>query len=412
LKIQQLSSTEGELDVVGHLINTPITAGLYLAGGLIFHPGSTSLHVAAWTRRPGLIEKLISNGAKPNVQNSVGRTPLHFAADIGCKDSVRALLDNGAIATLQDSSLMTPLMITCSNGSIPTVQLLTVHEHGRHIIDAHGQSALHHSAKSAGFQAFIHLLEAGWDPYQTDTVGRSSINLALGDRIFLTYILNADLDLEHLMPKGAHSIFYGNAHLLRLFLRRFPEEYRQRLVNHKHTIWEPPLCYAARCTDIVSMEVMIGAGANIEIQDAMGRTALIFACLAGCLDPVKLLVRNGAKLQYNVMGQSVSAFEAAHNHEKITTWLLVLRHTEYRRISNVDHTEGRSLKYWSGVRQLEIPLEGYFSRKLGQSRWDWVRSIHDRKESWRTMVPLDWDPASHIAPLFVRPKYSLDRDTV
>jgi ankyrin repeat protein len=311
---------------------------------------------------------------------------------------------------------MTPLMIACSNGSVPIVQLLTVHEHGRLIRDARGQSALHHSTRPAGFQAFIHLLEAGWDPYQTDNVGRSSIHLALSDRRFLTYILNADLDLEHLMPKGAHVLqlllFYGNADRLRLFLRRFPEEYRQRLVNHKSAIGQHPLFHAAQGANIISMQFMIRAGVDVEIQDFIGRTALIFACLAGRLDSVKLLVRNGAKLRYDVMEQSVSAFEAAHNHEKITKWLLVLRHTEHRRISDVDKTEGRSLKYWSGVRQLEIPLEGYFSRKLGQSRWDWIKFIHSRKDSWRTMVPLDWDPASHMAPLFVRPKHSLDRDTV
>jgi len=370
------------------------------------------LHLAAWTQQPELVEKLILSGAETNVQDNRGWTPLHFAVRAGCKDSVSSLLKYGANPTVRDDYLRTPLMVGCENGSVPVIDLLIVHEKCKPAVDVNGESALHYSVSVTGFEAFIHLLEAGWNPYHKSVSGQSSIDAALSLPRFSTYILNAGLDLEHLIPTGDVEdyppVFFGSAHLLRLFLRRFPETSRRRIVNSKHAMQQHPLSRAARHADIISMEAMIGAGVNIEVLDPIGRTPLINACLAGCLTSVKLLIRKGAKLQYEFAGQSMNAIEAAHSQEKVIEWLLVSRHTEHRRITNIAETEERILKYWSGIRELEVPIEGSFSRRVGQSRLDWVIFIHAQKADWRRMVPLDWIRTSHIARLFIKPAHSLD----
>ena len=384
--------------------------------GFVFGAGSTPLHLAAWTKQPKLVEKLILSGAETNGQDSIGWTPLHFAVLVGCKDSVSFLLGHGASPTVRDSYLETPLMVACKNGSVPVIDSLIVHEQSNPAVDIHGNSALHYSVSPTGFEAFIHLLEAGWDPYHKTTSGKSSINAALSLPRFSTYVLNAGFDLEHLIPTGEDiaypPVFFGNAHLLRLFLRRFPEVSRHRMVNYKYAMQEHPLSRAARNADIISMEAMIGAGVNIEVFDPTGRTPLINACLAGCLTSAKLLIQKGAKPQYDFNGQPMNALEAAQDQEKVIKWLLVLRHTEHRRITNIAETEEQILKCWSGVRELEVPLEGPYSRRFGQSRWDWVKSIHAIKADWRAMVPLDWSRTSHIAPLFIRLPHSLDGERV
>jgi hypothetical protein len=374
------------------------------------------LHLAAWTKQPKLVKKLISNGAETNAQDDSGWTPLHFSALVGCKDSVSLLLEHGANPTVRDNFLQTPLMVACKGGSVPVIDLLIVHEESKLAVDIQGFSALRHSVNLTGFEAFIYLLEAGWDPYQKTVFGESSIDAALSLPRFSTYILNADLDLEHLIPTGNVLnypwIFFGNAHLLRLFLRRFPEVSRRRMVNSKYAMREHPFSRAARHADVTSMEAMIGAGVNIEVLDPTGRSPLINACLAGSLASVKLLIRKGAKPQYDFNGQPMNALEAAHSQEKVIEWLLVSRHTEHRRITNVAETEERILKCWSGVRELEVPIEGSFSRRVGESRLDWVIFVHAQKADWRRMVPLDWIRTSHIAPLFIKPAHSLDGQRV
>jgi ankyrin repeat protein len=398
-----------------YLIGRQIPFG-WCPTGNVFAAGSSPLHLAAWTQQPKLVEKLILSGAETNARDSLGWTPLHFAVSVGCKDSVSFLLGHGANPTVRDNDLQTPLMVACGNRSIPVIDLLIVHEQSNLAVDIQGWSALHHSVSSNDFEAFIYLLEARYDPYHKSAAGQSSINDALSLPRFSTYVLNAGLDLEHLIPTGDKigypQVFLGNARLLRLFLRRFPEVSRRRMVNYKYAMQEHPLSRAACYTDIISMEAMIRAGVDIEVFDPTGRTPLINACLAGCLASVKLLIRKGAKLQYDFNGQSMNALEAAQGQEKVIKWLLVLRHTEHRRITNIAETEEQILKYWSGIREMEVPIEGYYSRNFDESRLDWVKYIHARKADWRSMVPLDWSRASHIAPLFIRPAHSLDGERV
>lgn len=149
------------------------------------------------------------------------------------------------------------------------------------------------------------------------------------------------------------------------------------------------------------MKALIIAGVDIELTEPAGRTALICACLAGQLESVKFLVRKGAKIQYWSKARHMNALDAARNYPAIVEWILVRRHTEQPRLANSGEMEdtGKSLKSWSGVRVLEVPLEGSYSRKRGQSRLDWVKTIYSRKEDWRRMVPLNWDPIAHLSPL-------------
>jgi hypothetical protein len=150
------------------------------------------------------------------------------------------------------------------------------------------------------------------------------------------------------------------------------------------------------------MEALIVAGVDIEQSEYAGRTALICACLVGQLESVKFLVRKGAKTQYWYKERHMNVLDAASNHPEIVEWFLVRRYTEQSaRLVNSGEMEdtGKSLKNWSGVWVLKVPLEGFYSRKPGQSRLDWVKTIHSRKKDWRRMVPPNWDPVAHLSLL-------------
>jgi ankyrin repeat protein len=367
---------------------------------------ATPLHVAVLCKQPETVAKLISSGAEIHLQNNLGETPLHFAALSDCKDSARILLNHGAIATFRDHLLMTPLMTACAHGSIAVEKILTVHERGEPCVDVDKMSALHHSACKSSLEVFIRLVEAGWDPQAKDAWGHSSIELAFQRKQFCPYMLMSGLDLKCLLPRGSDftypTIFFDWPLLLRHLLRRFPQESLPRLVNYQSSNREHPICYAARSADLISMEALIVAGVDIEHSEYAGRTALICACLVGQLESVKFLVRKGAKTQYWYKERHMNVLDAASNHPEIVDWFLLRRHMEQSaRLVNSGEMEdtGKRLKNWSGVWVLNVPLEGFYSRKPGQSRLDWVKTIHSRKKDWRRMVPPNWDPVAHLSLL-------------
>jgi ankyrin repeat protein len=112
------------------------------------------LHVAVG--HPQALPLLLERGRDVNERNALGKTPLMVAAQFDLIDSARHLLERGAAVNAttwkQEGGALahdnrTALMYAAASGSLPMIKLL---------------------------------LNAGGDPFQTDTRGRRAIDYLLG----------------------------------------------------------------------------------------------------------------------------------------------------------------------------------------------------------------------------------------
>lgn len=76
------------------------------------------------------------------------------------------------------------------------------------------------------------------------------------------------------------------------------------------------------------MNVLLEAGAQLELEGSEHGTPLMAACAAGRLAAVKVLVARGARTSYVKDGQRYSAPLAAKYHPEVRRWLLVGRFLE------------------------------------------------------------------------------------
>lgn len=203
------------------------------------HSGTTGLHVAV--HHPDAVRLLIEHGADPNARDEGDNAlPIHFAAGGGALESVRILLDAGS--------------------------------------DVHGFGDLH----------------------QMDVIG------------WATIFAEARRDVvDLLVARGArHHVFtaiaLGDAHLLRRIVERDPNALARRLSRFEQD--QTALHYVVAPADGLvgglfrtgdhyrTLDALIELGADLEAQDAKGRTPLAVAMLRGDEEAMRRLHAAGARI--------------------------------------------------------------------------------------------------------------------
>src|SRR5882724_5705871 len=81
------------------------------------------LHDAAARGDVPEIEKLITEGEKPNIQDSKSRTPLHVAAFLRKHDAARALLKHGANPNALDAERYDVITIAAVNNDLDMLKI-------------------------------------------------------------------------------------------------------------------------------------------------------------------------------------------------------------------------------------------------------------------------------------------------
>lgn len=84
----------------------------------------SELHLAAANNQFEVCEKLLANGADPNLWSQMQMTPLHSAAEGGYKDIVNLLLAHNATIDAAGPHGVTPLHLAAHKGRASTVELL------------------------------------------------------------------------------------------------------------------------------------------------------------------------------------------------------------------------------------------------------------------------------------------------
>jgi len=150
----------------------------------------TPLHAAAWFNNVEMVQRLIDNGADPDLLSkySRGTTPLHWAVWNQSEEVARMLLDNGAEVDLATDLGVTPLMYMLDPKArsirlLDLVALLLEAGADPDLQDKIGDTALHYAARGGREEAVALLIEHGASLDIENNAGQTPLDLAANDEI-------------------------------------------------------------------------------------------------------------------------------------------------------------------------------------------------------------------------------------
>jgi len=212
--------------------------------------GTTALHWAVQANANELAQLLITAGAKANAANRYGVTPLTLAATNGNAVLTEALLKAGANPNLTVGEGETILMTAARVGNVDTIKALVAH--GADVNAAEqwqGQTALVYAATENHADAVRLLVELGAN------VNARSKRLEFPDFVFKTAGM-----IYAVQPVGN---------------------------------WTP-LMFAARDGAVNAVRALADSGADLNLVDPDGTTALTLAIINGHFDTAIALLDKGA----------------------------------------------------------------------------------------------------------------------
>lgn len=110
--------------------------------------GRASLHLAAELGHEDVIKLLLENNAFVNVRNKLGHTPLHLAAQKGYNNMVKSLVKDGAIVDAMSLTKQTPLHLAAESGHLQVCQTLLQLKADVNALDNMAETPLHLAAQS------------------------------------------------------------------------------------------------------------------------------------------------------------------------------------------------------------------------------------------------------------------------
>lgn len=267
--------------------------------------GRTPLHVLS-TACPSLIDVFASHKANLNIKDDQGNTPLHLFCDRSAM--AERLLRNGADPNIVNAKGATPYMQMLDEDRIEK-QSNTLHAMLRHAANVNasnnvGETLLHISARMGRHDLFTALLTK-CDAKACDKKGNTVLHVLAETQntLFLTRVLEAAPELIHVKnhrgntPLGevvriAHSSFEGTQEMLESTARMLliHKANPNATDNNGRTL----LHYAAARGRTEFAEYLLNKKANPDLLDGKGKAALHIAIEHKNLEMIDLLLDMGA----------------------------------------------------------------------------------------------------------------------
>jgi ankyrin repeat protein len=259
---------------------------------------SPLVHAIVQHSSPKIIELLLFWGAHTDYMDHLGRSLLCLAANESqCSvETVRLLLAVGCDELHKDNNGRTPLHLAALNGNADVVEALLdiggdTLQHAR---DNEGKLALHDSA-IGGFVNACQLLISNESINVLSHDGKSALRLAA---------LNSHLDVVTLLVENGANINYIDA-------------------DGRTTVY-CVACGAANDLNIVNtLQHLVKLGADLEIKDLEGRTALHVSAWQGMVSVVEALIELGANIDaVDNEGRTPVMMAAWNGHAEVVSILV------------------------------------------------------------------------------------------
>ncbi len=102
----------------------PTASDAFLDWSKVVWPKYLALTMAIKERKLKEVQKLINEGLKIDMPDTIGSTPLHLGASLGLLNIVQYLLEKGADIRARDLQGRTPLIAAAANGNINVIKYL------------------------------------------------------------------------------------------------------------------------------------------------------------------------------------------------------------------------------------------------------------------------------------------------
>jgi ankyrin repeat protein len=236
--------------------------------------------------------RLITAGADVNAGDSLGTTPLMWAARHGDADMVERLLRAGANAKAENVLGVTPMSEAALIGSEPVIRELLAAGVDPDSPNPEGETALMLVARTGQQGAAEALIEAGADVDATERwAGQTALMWA-----------GAQLQPKMVKLLIAHGADVNARSAVREWTRKVSSEPRPKELAQGGLT---PLMFAARTGCIECAELLLDAGADINMTDPYGVTPLVVAALNLQNDFAAYLVEKGADIdQWDLYGRT------------------------------------------------------------------------------------------------------------
>lgn len=352
-------------------------------------PSGSPLHWAIRKSDVPAVKLLLKNGAEVNQVDSSGSTPMYLAV---CSshpaELLRELLKAGAGLAEPSQCRIESMEMAIRNGDLEVVKILAEADpETLKGVDQDDGDRFLSEAGSAG--VFQYLVSRGADPFNVQEHGWTAVTGHIRPMSLLRgFIFNSGLVSESaedpLAYEAANAAFAsdpGDTRLIKKLYRSLSTGVFGKLVNSTKYGMNSPLCMAASTNSIHMVEALVAMCAEIDFEGSRYGSALMAACVWGCLDVVRYLVRSGALLCYvNGDGLPRSAVNLSVRHQSVTRWLLVDRHVEQRKLEHRSSQQKSQHPVWGGPRLFKLALPAHMHRDFGESRWNHVQRLQKWKE--------------------------------
>lgn len=203
-----------------------------------------------------IIEKCIKDGVDLNARNKYGLTPIMYAQT---PYTVAVLINNGANPNARDTHGRTALMMAINSGRVNVAETLVSEGADLNVRDNHGRTAIMYALSSVGTGLALSadlikvMVKAGADVNLTDNTGVTPLLEARSPEI-AKILVDAGAD-----PNKAAAI------------------YSAENINAGDEAGRTPLMQAAVRGNSPLIRALISKGAQIDLQDKKGDTALMLS---------------------------------------------------------------------------------------------------------------------------------------
>jgi ankyrin repeat protein len=358
--------------------NPEVTRLLLAAGADLYVNGNSVLVEAARQNSPEIVRLLVEAGA--NVNEPVGEEfPLFAALQQNCFDTVETLLELGADASLVSTSGRSALHRILLRTEEVVRYARANQLKGEGVKPCQDHLTLEEQMKV--------LITAGADPNARTLDGLTPLMFAAAVRKLemVSVLLEADADVNARSENGVTALLQvlrresvpaafhpaPSSEVLRLLITYGADvnvSCQRQNCGGNLSVGETALLLAVRSRDAESVRLLLEAGANTEVSDARGRTALLWAGIRedGCSreyaspEIIRLLVEAGADVNVQATYKGSEAMFVCEDlkHLSDTPLLQAVRRSDVETVKLlVEHGAELSLKNDDGWTALDFAVQ-------------------------------------------------------